>query len=396
VIEKHLTRLAAGAAAALLVGIGGRCGAEQTPAALWQDTFEADAGTWAALGPNGKVSVATDPAQVKAGKGALAFSYVVGGKQEAGKESPVPIDVLYRATPDGALAKMRSLRFWIRADDDTPVAVTLAEKEGGRYLTLFWLPKNTWQQVTLAPGDFWLTDDKNDPKDPDNRLDLDQVENVSLLSLWSFLALGAAGSPEAGALLGTHTGAHTLWLDDFAASADAPPALPAAEAADRGVWIDDLRRDLLTWMPLGDVQMRLDTSDAPLKGRALRIDYTQREGKFAALFHDLRRADLSRADQLTFEAASVRSVKLIITLEEKGGARYTASVDVPAGAKPTRFSIPFRDFSVADDSPQDNNAKLDLNQLKTINLVDISGLINKGQEKNTLWIGPIRALSPEK
>jgi hypothetical protein len=384
-----------------LIGLCGSGRAGQTPAEksetiLWQDTFEADAGTWSALGPNGKASVTTDAALVKNGKGALAFAYVVGGKKEAGKDSAVPIDVLYRPTPNGELAKMRSLRFWIRGDEDTPVAVTLSEKEGGRYMTLFWLPKNVWQQVTLAPGDFWLTDDKNDPKDPDNRLDLDQVDSVSLISLWSFLGLGAADNPGAAALIGSHTGAHTLWLDDVTASSEPPPAAPPVASESKGVWVDDLGRPVLTWMPLGDMQLRLDTSDAPVKGHALRADYTQNEGKFNALIHDLRRVNLANADQLSFEAASVRDVKLVLSLEEKGGARYTSLVDVPAGSKATRFSIPFRDFSLADDSPPDSDGQLDLNQLKTLTIVDISGLINKGQEKNTLWLGPIRARAPEK
>src|SRR5262249_32416543 len=94
-----------------LLGLCGSGRAGQTPAEksdtiLWQDTFETGAGSWSALGPNGKVSVTTDSALVKSGKGALAFAYLVGGKPEAGKDSAVPIDVLYRPTPNGELAKM--------------------------------------------------------------------------------------------------------------------------------------------------------------------------------------------------------------------------------------------------------------------------------------------------
>ncbi|HZP81560.1 MAG TPA: hypothetical protein VFB21_07985 [Chthonomonadaceae bacterium] len=389
-----------------LVGAGGpQAGAQATEkaadsAVLWTDTFDTNAGGWITLGPSGKASVTTEAAQARMGKGALAFAYHVGEKAgaEPKGDNPgnLPIDILLRPTPNGELAKMRSLRFWVRADDDVPLVLALSEKGGGRYITLFWLPKDSWQQVTLTPGDFWLSDDKNDPKDPDDKLDLDQVENIGLVSIWAFLALGAGDTPESVAVFARHMGAHTLWLDEFTASA-APPAEAPAPAEDaqagKGFWIDDLRRDVLTWFPFGDAQLRLEKSGAPFKGRALRVDYQQAEGKYVALIRDMRRFDLTKSDRLTFETASAKSAKIVLSLEEKGGAKYNALLDIPGDSVPIRKSVSFADFTLAEDSPKDENGHLDLDQLKTLTLVDITGAFGIGAQKNTLWIGPLRALT---
>lgn len=404
--RRALSWLGGAALLTTFVGAGGWQAGALTPekaadsAVLWTDTFDANAGGWVAFGPSGKAHVTAEGAEAGNGKSALAFTYHVGDKAgaEPKGDNPngFPVDALLRPTPNGELAKMRSLHFRVRADDDVPLVLALSEKGGGRYVTLFWLPKDAWQPITLAPDDFWLSDDKDDPKDPNGKLDLDQVENIGLVSVWSFLALGAGDTPESVAVFAKHTGAHTLWLDDFTASA-APPAEAPAPAGDaqagKGVWIDDLRRDVLTWLPFGDAQMRLDKSGTPIKGRALRVDYQQAEGKYIALIRDMRRFDLTKSDRFTFEAASAKSAKLVFALEEKGGAKYNATLDIPGDSVPARRSVSFADFAIAEDSPQDANGHLDLDQLKTLTIVDITGAFGIAPQKNTLWIGPLRALT---
>ncbi|HZO91009.1 MAG TPA: hypothetical protein VFB38_21975 [Chthonomonadaceae bacterium] len=399
-MKRNTTILAwLGGAAALLalLGMGAQPAPAQSPEkegetqSLFRDTFDSETGGWMALGPSGKASVTTDAAHVKEGKGALEFTYTVGKAGEANAGGP-PVDILLRPTPDGALAKMRSLRFWARADADTPLVVTLSEKEGGHYNTIVWLPKDTWQQVLLSPEDFWLGDGKDDPKDPDGKLDLDKVENVGLVNVWAFLALGASDNPQIAPIFAPHLGAHSLWLDDFTASPTPRPEEAAPAGDKEGVRIDDLgRTPLLGWLPIGEIQMKLDKSDTPIKGTALRLEYPQEPGKFAALMHDLHRYNLSKASTLTLEVASQQQAKLIVQLEEKGGAKYNAQVDVPAGAAPTRKSVAFTDFTLADDSPKDSNDHLDLDQIKSLVIVDITSLLGGASQQNTLWIGPVHA-----
>ncbi len=398
--QRALAWLGGAAVLAALLVAGGHRATAQTPdkeadKALFSDTFETDPGSWTALGPNGKVGLTTDAAHVKNGKSALEFTYRVGAKADAAPADAngIPIDVLMRPTPDGALTRLHTLRFWARSDDDIPLVVTLSEKGGGRYVAIVWLPKDTWQQITLAPGDFWLSDDKNDPPDPDGKLDLDQVENVGVANLWSLLALGAGDKPP---FVSRHIGVHTLWLDDFTASSEPLSEGTAPPADAKGIYVDDLRRSELTWLPIGTMQFQRVTDDNPLKGPALRLDYTQAQGidSIVALAHDMHRFNFSKTDHLAFMAASQQNATLLIQLEEKGGAKYNATVDLPVGGTAVERTVAFSDFKLADDSPADSDGHLDLDQLKTMTILDLTGLLGSGQGKNTLWLGPIRALAP--
>ena len=221
------------------------------------------------------------------------------------------------------------------------------------------------------------------------------MENIAIINVMSMLAMGAGETPESVSLFTKHLGPHTLLLDDFTLSTDPLPAeaAPADPKESKGIWIDAMNRETLAWMPLGVAQMRLDKTEVPFKGRALRMDYTQGDGPFIAVIHDMRRYNLTKADRLSFEVASAKSAKVLIGLEEKGGARYNALIDVPGDSVPTRKSISFADFALAEDSPKDSNGHLDLDQLKSITIVDATGFFGLGKQKNTLWIGPIRALT---
>jgi hypothetical protein len=138
------------------------------------------------------------------------------------------------------------------------------------------------------------------------------------------------------------------------------------------------------------VEMQLDKA-APIKPRAIRLDYTQEMGKFTAVVHDLHNANLSRYNHLEFDIASSKASKLLIALEEKNGSRYHTIIDIDGDGKPVRKALYFGDFVFADDSPKDPNGKLDPDQLKNLSIADITGYVTMQKQANTLWIGPIRA-----
>ena len=93
--------------------------AQQTPPApapLIHHTFETDPGEWIGLGATATVSLTQDADQVKSGKGALKFAYAANKGE---------LNALILPVADGALTKMKSLHFWIRADYATVFAVSL-------------------------------------------------------------------------------------------------------------------------------------------------------------------------------------------------------------------------------------------------------------------------------
>ncbi len=105
-------------------------------------TFEDGDGGWMTFGGEGKVSVTGDAQNVKEGKTALRYDYPIA----KGKMS-----FLAHGVPDGGLAGMKSLRFWIKTDYATPIFVTVNEKEGGRWNAAFTAPEGAWQRVELTP-----------------------------------------------------------------------------------------------------------------------------------------------------------------------------------------------------------------------------------------------------
>ena len=93
---------------------------------ILKHTFENGDSGWIHVGPNGAVRVTSDPANVKNGKSALEFDYEITGT-----------GITLAALPLGttSLAGMRALRFWLKTDSSTGIAVVLSEKTpgGGNY-----------------------------------------------------------------------------------------------------------------------------------------------------------------------------------------------------------------------------------------------------------------------
>src|SRR5206468_11701111 len=127
-------------------------------------TAAASAQNWMAMGQGGHVRLAD---------GSLEFTYEVKPKQFAMAVMPAPPET----------AKLTRLRFRIKADHDTAVAMLLSERKpgGGNYLATFWCAADVWQPIELAPSDFAAADGPNDPVDSNGKLDLDQVEGIGLV-----------------------------------------------------------------------------------------------------------------------------------------------------------------------------------------------------------------------
>ncbi len=64
----------------------------------------------------------------------------------------------------------------------------------------------------------------------------------------------------------------------------------------------------------------------------------------------------------------------------------------PAGSKLQAFKLPYTSFKASDDS-KDANGKLDVGEVKTITLLDFSGLTETASRDNTLWLTRLMALA---
>jgi hypothetical protein len=340
--------------------------AQQTPEVLVHRDFETDAAGWIAMGAGASVQVTHQPGQTHSGTGALAFTYELKRGQNTAAVMP--------ATP--AMARMTRLRFWVKTDRDTPAAVLLSEVKpgGGNYTAWFWLPANTWQQIELTPADFVLADGPQDPKDPDGKLDLDQLQGVGILDLGSFFP----GVP-------TNAGAHTMFIDDFEVLGGPAPSAPSS------MRIDNFDRGFLPWITPsvitpGVMELKLSASDNPLHEPALESSYEQTDAPLPSLLRRIGNYDLAKAVRLDFDVASDQDTILLVALEVKRpgaaqGPRFNLPIYPPGKHEVFHVSIKLEDFQ--------GQGKLDPSQLKTLIITDPSGAGDGVGTHNRIWIGKV-------
>jgi hypothetical protein len=343
-------------------------------------------GSWVAFGGDAQVRFTPDAAHVKTGRSALALDYKVEPRQFAAAVLPVG---------EGSLAGMKSMRFRLKTDSATPVAVLLSEKKpgGGNYVSILWSPRDTWQKIELTPDDFALSDGPNDPKDPDGKLDLDQVEGVGIADLAPLFS-AMPENPELPIVVEKRSGAHTLFVDEFEARADGGEASPPA--ASKTVVIDDFHRGYLQWFTLGGVELSLSLSSNPLSGHALEARYEQAEGHYVVLMHPLANTNLGKVDRLEFDIASEKDAQIVLSVETKKSSsgkspRYNTTVEVPGKRKPVHPTVLFADFKPDENGPPDPEGRLDTSRIKSIGLLDITSAMSHENQKNTLWIANLRA-----
>jgi hypothetical protein len=334
--------------------------AQPEPAALLHLTFATGTSGWTALGQGGSV---------RAAGGALEFSYEVKAKQFALAVLPAPPET----------AQLKRLRFRVKTDHDTALAVLLSERKpgGGNYTATFWSAGGAWQAIDLTPSDFNASDGPNDPVDADGRLDLDQVDGIGITDVAQFIS-AQPENPEFPVIVDRASGAHTLQLADFEIFGGSGAPARAALAIDR------FDRGYLEWITLGGVKLRLAGADNPLHMTALEAAYEQTQGHYGILLRRISHLDLSRANGLAFDIASKTDATVIVSLELKNGRRFNQTIFPPGDREVFHVKLSFSDFEGA--------GKLDPAQLKSLALTDISAAEGGGQA-NTLWIGKVEGVT---
>lgn len=339
--------------------------------------FERDESGWTAYGADSAhVRITHDAAQVKNGKGALELDFEASATKPAAAVLPVR----------QSLQPMQSIRLWMMAESPTAAAITLSEKEGGRYVAAFWLEPHVWQRVEVMPEDFALGQSPNDPKDPDGKLDLDQVEGIGVIDISQVLN---ATTDEHAARLAvvTHTGPRKLFIDDFEVSAERPAWYHARPAYQ----IDNFDHPQLDWFTLGGPEMKLDDSRKVIAGNALTASYQQMEDAFVLMLHPLPQSTFAGATHLRFDIASDIDAHLMLLLEPQAPAttRYHAGIEVKGGGKAEHREVALAAFQSDNSASASPAAELDPTKLRVLGLLDISGAYTGETAANTIRIGNI-------
>lgn len=329
--------------------------------------FEDGASGWMVLGEGGQISATTGPGSFKGGKAALKFDYDVRLVNPTAILAPVEV---------GALASCTKIDFWIKPSVSAPFALALQEKDGGRYAAFFTATGGAWQEVNVAPADLSLLRGDDDPVDPDDRLDLDQVEAIGLIDVTQIFI--HAPGPD---IFKMKDGPRTVYLDDFSVlttGAPAPPAVPT---------LDDMTSPQPQWLGLGSLALS-NVKEKPLPGNSLQWESSTSGGSITALLKLLPRRVLSKATTINFQIASSSPGELVFAVETADGGKYNTPIHVTGGERPQKLSIELAALLPAEDSKSPLKT-LDAKNAKQIIIADATGMETGTASANTIWIGPM-------
>jgi hypothetical protein len=355
------------------------------------DDFEGEIAGWAAIkvddgsGPGAdeesKLAVNRDGQHVKAGRGSLSYGYEI---------SPTTVRVLTLQRPLD-FTGMKSLRLWLKGTSATAFLISLNETGGAAYQATVYAPAGAWQEVVLNLDELTLDDPA---KDANGKLDLDGIESFSIMDLGCFLVR----------FLGDVKGPRVLWLDDVGLSSEAAPRTTGvSKVAGAPVHlVDTFETPVVRWMPVSiefadtprfsifEVPVATDAGAPPDGGkRSFKASYTRRAAKVNTFIRNLEKVDLKKATALELSLMTSRDGAYVVTIQEKDDSRYQKIVELKAGDGWKKLSHAFADFTKADDS-QDENGKLDADQIKEIAVADFTTLAGGGEGENILRIDEAR------
>lgn len=352
--------------------------------------FEGDAAEWSGLtlseagvNPDGdsKIAITREAASVKSGKGALSWSYEITPKTVRVLALQRPID----------LTGMKSLRLWVKCSKATSVIVGLGDPSGASYQANAHCPAGAWQEIAVNLDE--LTVDEP-AKDPNGKLDLDQVNSITVFDIGGFIAM----------FLPDMKGARTMMLDDIGFSSKPVATTTGAGQVTRVVpihLVDNFESSVIRWIPISldlsegpkfalfDAPVAVD-KDVPTGGgkQSLKFSYPRKGKKVHGVMRNLEKVDLGKATTLDLALKCSHDGTFFVAIEEKDGSRYNMKVDLLLGDWKS-FSWPLSGFTLADDS-QDENGKLDPDQIKQITVVDATQLLGSNEADQVhLWIDQV-------
>jgi hypothetical protein len=344
--------------------------------------FEENTGSWSSLNPQAVLGLTATRENVLAGTSALELQYLFqpGGSREAQVAGNTLV-----ALP-GGVPGLASISLGIKTSDTTTCVVGLMEAPGGAYLAPVFCPAGVWQRVHVALADFVPVEEL---PDPDGRLDPAQVSACGLFDASGFLA----GLGQTLPFAGFQPGQRRLWVDEVRLLSTDLPAETVALPPDSppAVVIDSCERETIRFVVLGGQDWKATREAQAEAGPGhYRFEYTLPGGTLVALLRFVPQGHLAQTSALHFSARCDRSLRLVVSVEEKDKSRYTAQVDLRAEEDWKRFDLPWDKFTREQDSV-DENDRLDPEQITLVSFADLSGLFSLENRKTVLLLDDLYA-----
>ena len=277
---------------------------------------------------------------VAGGAGALECVYAPFCIVSAGNLTPQP--------------DARSLRFSLKITEPTNAVYGVREADGSEYQSFCYVPGGAWQQIALDLSELVLAQGGDDEN---GQLDVDQIEAVMVGDLANLQG-------EVGEALGQKMGQQTLWLDDVKLS-PAPAPSRAGAAGPGTLVVDTFDGPQVNCLAIGGAHL------APAGGGqagALQATYSLGAGRWVGFVTGIGHLNLGQATSVKMRVRAPQATSLVLVLEERDGTKYETRLELAGGEQWEELTFPIANFILDDDS-QDENAALDLAQMRVMILL---------------------------
>jgi hypothetical protein len=188
-----------------------------------------------------------------------------------------------------------------------------------------------------------------------------------------------------------------IWLDDLHFAGGTQPIAfgPVKTGAEDAFVVDNFETDIVRWSP---ARMTLaqppvleifpsDTSFKALKeaaapgmarspiepgGRGLRYSYRRAANQLFAVFRDLGRVNLAKADRLRLSLRLSQKSLVVVSVKERDGSEYQHAIMPEQSEGWQTLDLALSEMTLGQDSKDENN-RLDPDQIKEISILDASG-----------------------
>ncbi len=375
---RPLSPLVAALLAVGLTGLSVGQVATPEPAPPVQWSFDAEVGGWQSADPATQPTITTDANVIRGeeGGGVLEYEYTPAMGVFSGIVAPVETGL------DGA----RSLHYWLSTTDYALLANVLTEIDGSEYVTMICSLPGAWQEVALDLAEFELGENSSDEN---GQLDADQVQGIAVADITGFLAQAALNETF---LVPPDLNPRIMWLDEFAVSTESF-GLRWQEFEVNGkpaVRLDSFEQSPLRWFLLAGKGIEVDyDQDHVADGEfSLRIAYDLPPGKLVGAMTGMSGAPLTGVERLSLSVMSEVPTTLLVQLKERDGSEYRTIRGITATDDLQRLHFGLEELELGDDS-QDENGRLDLDQVREFVLADVSLMTETPVLVNTLWIDDI-------
>ena len=316
--------------------------------ALVQYGFEddADAAAWRSYCPTGKLTIAHDPANVRAGAGALEFSY-----------EPAEQAFFIIETDALDVRGAQSLFFSVKCSEKTPFLFGVGEEDGSSYDGFLCCPANEWLDVQVNLSDLQL---RQDSEDENATPDADQVRSLVFFDLSNLPG-------DVGKALGWKEGPQSMWLDEVAITAEPAPSRSRVETAggERRVVLDDFESRLAFGLAVGGADFAVLANEAA--GHSLRMRYGATPEQWQGFVLGVGHVDLAGLERVMLRSKATQAARLAVVLEERDGTKYQLLLDLKPGGW-QEHTLPVADVEL-DPETIDENDELNGDELRVMILL---------------------------